>query len=158
MLTVCATGHRWEGLGITRSFWSDARLELLARSFLVQLRPHAAISGFALGWDMAFARAALSLDIPLLAALPGAPGEQSGRWRESDAAAHRLLVERCAMVEHIGEGYAFGRACILRDKWMVEHSHVVCAMWSGAPSGTGKTVGFAERAGLPVVNLWGLQI
>lgn len=38
-----------------------------------------------------------------------------------------------------------------RNRYMVDHSDVVIAVWSGRPSGTGKTVTYALAKGKPVV-------
>jgi len=156
-LNIAATGHRWERLGVKRAFWVDDRLECVAHSFLQQLRPDVAISGLALGWDQAFARAALMLEIPLVAAVPLGIDAQTVNWKFSDRYEHGRILQRCTHVEIVGEGYAFARACDLRNRWMVDRAHLVAAMWSGQPSGTANAVRYAEQRDVPVVNLWGLQ-
>lgn len=40
---------------------------------------------------------------------------------------------------------------------MVDNAQVVAAMMHDPSSGSGKCVAYAERKGVPVVNLWGLQ-
>lgn len=71
-MKIATTGHRppkvctWEeyetvGLG---------RMTALARNCLIRLDAEEAISGMALGWDIAFALAAIDLNIPLIAAIP----------------------------------------------------------------------------------------
>lgn len=157
-MIAVATGHRWTRLDIPRSAASEARLEHIARSFLLQLQPDAAVSGLALCWDVAFARAALGLGIPLLAYNPGRVGEQTSRLDPADKHEHAAIERAAAEVHYIGgEGYHYGRSCVLRDKAMVERGHVVAALWSGIASGTGTTIRYAERRGLPVVNLWALR-
>lgn len=155
-LRVPATGHRWSRLPFDRTPEAERRLEALAYAFLEQLAPDEAISGLAVGWDTAFAQAAVRLQIPLVAAVPGKRGEQTRGWDWGDEGTHDWLLRQAVEVHYVGEGYAFGRACVLRDKWMVDRGHVVAALWSGMPSGTGTTVRYADRQKVPVVNLWGL--
>ena len=156
-LAVAATGHRWEKLGVKRSFATDLRLRDVAGAFLEQLQPDEAITGMALGWDTAWAHAALRLKIPLVAAIPGSVREQTGAWLYSDLSQHGHILRQCARVVVIGEGYAFARAADLRNRYMVDNAQIVCAMMGDPSSGSGKCVAYAESRGVPVVNLWGLQ-
>ena len=156
-LVVAATGHRWQRLDIPRTPETERRLEAIAHAFLEVLRPDRVISGLALGWDTAVAMAAVRLGLPLVAALPGRKGEQVRGWDWGDEGTHDWLVRQATDVERIGEGYAFGGACVLRDKWMVDRASLVAALWSGQPSGTGTTVRYAQRQGVPIVNLYGLH-
>ena len=40
-----------------------------------------------------------------------------------------------------------------RNKYMVDQSDVIIAVWSGRPSGTGKTVQYAQSQGKPIVTI-----
>ena len=40
-----------------------------------------------------------------------------------------------------------------RNKYMVDQSDVIIAVWSGSPSGTGKTVQYAQSQGKPIVTI-----
>lgn len=156
-LVVAATGHRWSRLDIPRTPAAEARLVAIARAFLEQLRPDTAISGLALGWDTAFAFAAVELKIPLVACMPGERGQQESRWEWGDQGTHEWLVRQSVEHSWIGGDLPFPKACVERDEYVVQRAGLVCALWNGQPSGTGTTVRFAERRALEVVNLWGLH-
>lgn len=156
-LIVAATGHRWQRLDIPRTPETECWLEAIAAAFLEQLRPDRVLSGLALGWDTAVAMASVRLGIPLEACMPGKRGQQEARWDWGDQGTHEWLVRQSAAHSWIGDDLPFPKACISRDEYMVGRAGLVVALWSGAPSGTGTTVRFAERRKLPVVNLWGLH-
>ena len=44
-------------------------------------------------------------------------------------------------------------AILRRNEWMVDHSARVIAVWKGSPSGTKNTVMYANRKGVPVINI-----
>jgi hypothetical protein len=156
-LIVAATGHRWQRMDIERSPAAEARLVALARSFLMQLQPDKAISGLALGWDTAWAIAAVELRIPLIVCMPGKRGQQEARWDFGDQGTHEWLVRQSVEHSWIGGDLPFPKACLSRDEYMVERASLICALWSGEPSGTGKTVAMAHAKQVGVVNLWGLH-
>jgi hypothetical protein len=156
-LVVAATGHRWSRLDIPRTPAAEARLVAIARAFLEHLRPDQAISGLALGWDTAFALAAVQLKIPLVVCMPGKRGQQEARWDWGDQGTHEWLVRQSVEHSWIGGDLPFPKACVERDEYMVGRAGLICALWNGQPSGTGTTVRFAERRDLEVVNLWGLH-
>lgn len=152
MVTVAATGHRPQRLvGIPERAVFDA-----CRAFLATLEPEQAVSGMALGFDTIFARAALSLRIPLIAACPGEPGQQPSRWAAVDRAVYFDLLARAVEVAHITNAPTYGRCCTLRNEYMVDRADVMLALWNGEKRGTGHCAGYADRRGVPLVNLWGL--
>lgn len=156
-LVVAATGHRWQRMDIERSPAAERHLVDLARAFLEQLQPERAISGLALGWDTAFAIAAVEAKVPLEVVMPGKRGQQEARWDWGDQGTHEWLVRQSVAHSWVGGDLPFPKACIERDDYMVMRAGLMCALWSGEPSGTGTTVQMAQRRGVGVVNLWGLH-
>lgn len=156
-LVVAATGHRWQRMDIERSPAAERHLVLLARAFLEQLQPDRAISGLALGWDTAFAIAAVEAKVPLEVVMPGKRGQQAARWDWGDQGTHEWLVRQSVAHSWVGGDLPFPKACIERDDYMVIRAGLMCALWSGQPSGTGTTIKMAQRRGVGVVNLWGLH-
>lgn len=156
-LVVAATGHRWQRMDIERTTAAEAHLVRLARAFLEQLQPDRAISGLALGWDTAWAIAAVEAKVPLEVVMPGKRGQQEARWDWGDQGTHEWLVRHSVARSWVGGDLPFPKACIERDAYMVERAGLMAALWSGAPSGTGTTVQMAQRKGVGVVNLWGLH-
>ena len=68
-MILAATGHRPDKLG---GYSHDilVRLTEFAQHQIRVLGPEKVISGMALGWDQAVALATISLEIPLIAAIP----------------------------------------------------------------------------------------
>ena len=50
-------------------------------------------------------------------------------------------------------GYAAWKMQV-RNKWMVDNSDLVLALWNGTDGGTANCVRYAEKVGKPITNLW----
>lgn len=146
-----ATGHRPDKLGGYGAATS-ARLQRLAEWYLGHHRPDGVISGMALGWDQAWAQAAVALGIPFIAALPFA--RQDCRWPGPSRHAYQELLDRAHEVVTVSPGGYSSAAMLRRDHWMVDNCTGVVALWNGGPSGTGNTVAYAQSVQRPMVNLW----
>lgn len=150
-MIISATGHRPNKLGgYTHAAFN--KLCEVARSYLLEQRPTAVISGLALGWDQAWAMAALELAIPVHGAIPF-EGQES-QWPESSRLLWRGIVSQCAGVTYVCEpGYAPWKMQ-KRNEWMVARCHRVAALWDGSSGGTGNCVRYAEAYPRPIDNLW----
>lgn len=152
-MIISATGHRPNKLG-GYSPVTFQRLCDLARGYLLEKQPDGVISGLALGWDLAWAVAALELAIPVHAAIPF-EGQES-RWPESSQRLWARVVAECASVTFVCEpGYAAWKMQ-KRNEWMVERCHRVAALWDGTSGGTANCVKFAQAFPRPIDNLWDL--
>lgn len=151
-MIIAATGHRPDKLG----GYSDAIAEKLMRlawGALLSERPEGVISGMALGWDTAVARAAIMLGIPLIAAVPFKGQEH--QWPALAQYDYRKLLARAARVEIISLGDYSARAMQRRNEWMVDESNRLLALWDGSSGGTANCVAYAGRKDREVINLWG---
>lgn len=149
-MIVAATGHRPDKLG---GYGDDTRIRLrgLARSYLADLQITEAVSGMALGWDQAFAEAAIELSIPLTAAVPFEGQER--RWPADSRKRYSLLIAKANAV-HVVSPYPGIRAMQLRNEWMVDRADRVCALWDGSWGGTFNALQYARKIGRPCDNLW----
>lgn len=158
-MIVAVTGHRPPRLGLSYSPADRARLEAFARNSLVELmelrgmRCERLVSGLAQGWDQACAYAALSLKVPVTAAVPFVG--QEGRWPADEQRRYQELLTRCD-VKVVCPGEPKNWKYARRDEWMVENCGVVLALFDGEPTGgTWLTVRHAARLGRLVHNVWG---
>ena len=149
--TCCFTGHRPAKLP-----WGhderDPRCLALKRSMARELEAlyrrgvgHF-ISGMALGCDLYFAEAVLALreryPVTLECALPF-PG-QAERWTEDCRRRWRAIVDSCDVETVVQDHYDKG--CMLRrDRYMVDRSAVVLAVFDDSPGGTKYTLEYAAR-------------
>ena len=150
-MILAGTGHRPDKLG---GYADDVRLRLeaFAETQLVALRPERVISGMALGWDQALAVAAVTLGIPLIAAVPFA--EQAAAWPEGSQLRYRNLLAEAAEVHTIcPPGYA-GWKMQQRNNWMVIKSDVLLALWNGTSGGTANCVSYDKKNERKIVNVW----
>jgi uncharacterized phage-like protein YoqJ len=153
-MIIAATGHRPDKLG---GYTPEIRenLRRVAREFLaLHPRVSEAVSGMALGWDQAFAHAAIDLGIPVVAAIPFKG--QAARWPEQAQAYYRKLIDRSARVVHVSPLPTFTQdAFQARNEWMVDYSHAIVALWNGSPGGTANCIDYARASGRTITNLWG---
>lgn len=149
-MIVAGTGHRPDKLGGYTHATFD-RLTALARDWLQEHRPDQVISGMALGWDQAVADAALDLHIPLIAAVPFHGFES--RWPHAAQDRLNLLLDQATEV-HIVHPFPGTIGLHRRNEWMVDRADKMLALWDGSWGGTFNCIRYAEKAGVPVENLW----
>lgn len=158
--TCCFTGHRpaklpWgENEADSRCIALKERLaEIVAAAYEKGMRHF--ICGMAMGADTYFCEAAIRLrerypDITIEAALPCE--EQAAHWKEADRRRYFSLIEQCdyeTMVQRL-----YDRQCMQRrDRYMVDRSAMVIAVYGGILGGTMYTLSYAMKKGLETVLL-----
>jgi len=148
---VAATGHRPSKLG---GYGPDAfaRLVFIASEYLELTRPDRCISGMALGWDHAFAQAAVNLGIPFVAAVPFAG--QWSRWPQESQLRHRALLDCADEIVTVCDGGYAAWKMQRRNEWMVNNCTRLAALWNGSDGGTANCVGYAQKLERPIDSLW----
>ena len=153
--TCAFTGHRPQNLPF-RFNESDKRciaLKKQLRKLIVQLiEQHNVtyfISGMAIGVDMYAAEIVLDLKakyphITLESAIPCET--QAAKWSESLRDRYFKIAEQCDTETMLQTQYT--PDCMQkRNRYMVDQSDVLLAVWDGTPSGTGSTVQYARSQG-----------
>ena len=113
------------------------------------------LSGMALGVDMLAAEVVLKMrkehpEVSLACVLPCR--DQANRWQEADRLRHQDILLRADAVVCLQESYS--RSVMLaRDRYLVQHSDCLLAVFNGSPGGTKYTVDYALRAGRRVVRI-----
>ena len=158
--SCCFTGHRPEKLPWgtreedPRCLALKARLvQAVEEAYLEGMRHF--ICGMARGADFYFCEAVLELrerrpGVTVEAAIPCE--EQAARWNERDRDRYFSLVEQCdfeTMVQH-----HYDADCMLRrNRYMVDHSGLLIAVYDGMLGGTMYTISYARKKGLRVITL-----
>lgn len=126
----------------------------VASAYLKCVEPEKVISGMAQGWDQVFARAAVRLSIPFIAAVPFA--DQPNPWPLQAREAYFALLAKAQRVEIIDPVGAMNinAAMQKRNEWMVDHCDRLAALWDGSFGGTHNCLVYARRVGRPIDNLW----
>lgn len=113
------------------------------------------ISGMALGSDLYFAEAALELrekhsELTVEGAVPCA--KQSDRWPADQRRRWRDILDHCDLETMVQQNY--DRWCMHhRDRYMVERSAAILAVFDGSPGGTQYTLNYAMNQGLDILLL-----
>lgn len=158
--TCCFTGHRPEKLPWgTRE--DDPRCTALKQRLSDVLEAAYGegmrhfICGMARGCDFYFAEAVLALrekygDIVLEAAVPCRT--QTDKWPEKDIRRWENILRQCDMETMVQTDYT--RGCMLRrNRYMVDHSALVIAVFDGSTGGTRFTLDYAMRNKIPFVDI-----
>ena len=158
--TCCFTGHRPEKLP-----WGNNEAD--RRCFLLKRKIRDAVEaaygegirhficGMARGCDFYFAEEVLALrkehpDITLEAAIPCAG--QSASWAAVHRARWSALVEQCDKKTVLQEFYT--PDCMLRrNRYMVDQSSLVIAVYDGSSGGTRRTLEYALLQKIPFVDI-----
>lgn len=158
--TCCFTGHRPEKLP-----WGSDEED--PRCAALKQRLHDAVEsaydegfrhficGMARGCDLYFAEAVLALraergDVSLEAAIP-CPN-QTNNWPEADRVRWRQILAVCDLETMVQDHYTPG--CMLRrNRYMVDHSTLVIAVYDGTNGGTRRTLEYAIRQKIPFVDI-----
>ena len=159
--TTCSfTGHRPEKLP-WRGDESDPRCLVLKERLAAAVEDaydkgmRHFLCGMARGADFYFCDAVLELrerrsGVTLEAVIPCE--EQAARWSERERERWFSLVERCdgeTMLQH-----HYDKGCMLRrNRYLVDHSSMLIAVYDGMLGGTMYTLSYAMKRGLETVIL-----
>lgn len=106
----------------------------------------------ALGWDTAWAIAAIRNKVPLTVAIPFLGQEQ--HWPPAAQEQYRVILDAADIVELVGSTDYSPQVMHARNRWMVDRCEAVVSLWDGSPGGTENCVRYAGLVGRPVFNLW----
>ena len=158
--TCCFTGHRPEKLPWgyderdPRCLALKARLDRAVEEAWEKGMRHF-ICGMAQGADFYFCEAALALrarrpGVTVEAAIPCE--EQASRWPEADRERYFRMVEQCDYETMVQRHY--DRGCMLRrNRYMVDRSAMLIAVYDGTLGGTMYTLQYAMKRKLEIVIL-----
>ena len=157
--TVCFSGHRIQKLP-WRSNEEDERCIAMKTSLRLEIEKaiergyKTFLCGMALGFDMICAETVLDLkkkyhDIKIIGALPCRT--QDITWQIKDRERYRNLLSRLDGARCIYDEY-IGAECMLeRNRYMVNNSSLMIALFNGLSGGTKSTMDYARKQGLEIV-------
>lgn len=155
--TCCFTGHRPAKIGFSEGSEEMTELKNSIASEILGLITERGvrhfISGMALGIDTYAAETVLKLreiypDITLECALPCRT--QSNKWSAVNKERYNEILSKADKVTVLHEYYSY--ICMKdRDKYMVDNSDIVLAVWNGTPGGTAFTVSYARETGKEII-------
>ena len=159
-LICCFSGHRPSGLPWKTDETDERCLALKRRireelGMIVKAGCRHFLCGMALGCDTYFAEAVLEMkrarpDILLEAVIPC--GSQPERWSRDNRLRYNAILDRCDKVTVLQARYT--PDCMMRrNRYMVDHSDVLVACYSGLPGGTWNTIKYAMDNDKEVIQL-----
>lgn len=159
-VSCCFSGHRPTKLPWGSNERDERCVALKARLRDVMEMAYAEgyrhfICGMAQGCDTYFCELALELrekygDISVEAAIPCPT--QASRWPEADRRRWQKLVEACDYETMVQESYSAD--CMQRrNRYMVDHAALLITVHDGCSGGTRRTIEYAMRRGLEIVDI-----
>lgn len=155
MHRCCFTGHRPEKLCRTEyDIKRDLEFEIYRA---IDDNLNVFISGMSRGVDIIAAEIVLRLKddgypVRLICAIPY-PGFEKG-WSKSWQDRYHTVINKADLVRYICSCYR--KECFqIRNRWLVNHSARVIAVFNGQPSGTKNTIDYALQQCVPVIEIRG---
>ena len=159
---ISFTGHRPPRLEMFGKPYSDEQFKALVKYFkskLIDMNDiKLAYTGCALGSDSAMAVSCVDLSIPIISCVPFV-GYESRWFNPKDVERFNYLLDFSKDVVFVDEELKLSPKIsknaknIIRDKYMVDNSELLIAMYDGNPEGgTYKTITYAESKNKPVIN------
>ena len=111
------------------------------------------IAGMARGVDMWAAEIVLELGMPLVAAVPCVefPLHRDASFDEAWRKRYDDILAQAKEVVYVAEGKEVVAAAYERDRWMVDHSERLIAVFDGTPGGTAHTIEYAKQKQVEIV-------
>lgn len=153
--TAAITGHRPNKLfGYDLMAEPYQKLRAGIKQLLVQENIQELYTGMALGTDMLAALAVIDLqnaghDIKLHAAVPYKDHKDS-RWPQETRDLYDAILSRASQIDLVTDGPYSPWALELRNRFMVDRSELLIAVYTGAPGGTANCIKYARRTGKPI--------
>lgn len=159
--TCCFTGHRPQSLswGFNESDERCLKMKLQLKYEIVKAIENGYttfIPGMALGFDTICAETVIELkkkypNIKLIGAIPCK--NQDKLWQKKDKERYKTLLKKLDGTRCIYDEY-IGAECMLeRNRYMINNSALVIALFNGKNGGTKKTIDYAREHNLKVVIL-----
>ena len=161
-MIVCAfTGHRPEKLPFSDEQHPDCiRLKKQLYQLCVDMLTRGVtvfLSGMSRGVDTWAAECVLRLQtehpdlaIQLWAAIPYA--QQAKGWPAADQERYQLILSAASQVFYLSDSYYRG-FLHRRNRFMVEHSRYLIAVYNNSSGGTESTIQYAEKKGLEIFTI-----
>jgi uncharacterized phage-like protein YoqJ len=182
-MKIAITGHRPNKLGNDYNLISPliiaikeeikSIVEIYAVECMEKNEELRLITGMALGIDTLFARIAVELHIPFIAAVPFRG--QENRWVQSSIDEYYSLLKLASKIVCTDTGKVFedinvgkflseprtefsGHKMQKRNEWMVNNCDRLIAVWDGTGGGTANCIRYAESIGKEIVRINPLEI
>lgn len=157
--TACFTGHRSQKLP-----WlfneEDERCKIMIATLRSEIERAISsgyktfLCGMSIGFDMICAETVLNLkerygDIKIIGALPCYA--QDKKWKDKDKQRYRSILSRLDKIRCIYDEYIGAECMHERNRYMVNNSSLMIALFNGRRGGTKLTIEYAKQQGLKIV-------
>jgi len=152
LVSCCFTGHRPIKLKAPEEEvrkWLEEKIdEAIADGYRIF------ITGCAMGVDIWAGQIVLKKreKNPALRLIAASPfPDVAAKWEATWKEQYEDLLRKADHAVQVSDHF-FKSVYMIRNTWMVDHSHRLIACYNGAPGGTKKTILYAEKCGLEVIK------
>jgi len=159
--TCCFTGHRPQNLPWGFNEKDERCLRVMGEverevQKAIERGYTTFITGMALGFDIMCAEVVLKLkkhypNIKLIGALPCRT--QDKLWSEKDKLRYRDVLKKLDKIRCIYENYIGSECMMERNRYMINNSSLVIALFNGSKGGTKRTLEYAKKQGVECIIL-----
>lgn len=148
------TGHRPSKTGGYTRTATDRLLQFAGTVLRSYSDLECVITGMALGWDIAIAKAALANRILYDAYIPFVGQEKL--WPVDAQEQYQYLLSQARIVKVVCDGEYAPWKMQKRNEAVVDDCRKLVSLWDGSAGGTANCVKYAQSVGREVDNVWGL--
>lgn len=127
-------------------------VKILVKARLIRTNPHNLIIGGHLGFDMIVGEVARDMKLPYQIALPYPTYHK--KWQGEDLRRIEDLKVHASSVKSVSRGGSSKAKFERRDRWIIDRSTCVMALWDGMPGRTEEVIKIAYSRRTPVENIW----
>jgi len=151
---IACTGHRPGKLN--NEFNGNGPISNLIRiemdEIIDKYKPERILSGMALGVDMLWAEAGISACITVVACIPCK--NQDALWPDTSRARYRGILFNPFVTQVLVSDQPYSPKLMQdRNKWMVDKSNLLLAVWDRSRGGTANCVEYAMAMDKPIVYI-----
>ena len=156
---ACFTGHRSQKLP-WRFNEEDERCRDMKKALRLEIEKaiqrgyNTFLCGMALGFDMICAETVFELkkqysEIKIIGALPCKT--QDAKWQENVRTRYKNILSKLDGIRCIYDEYVGSKCMLERNRYMVNNSSLMIALFNGLSGGTKSTIDYAKKMGLEIV-------
>jgi uncharacterized phage-like protein YoqJ len=153
-LIAAATGHRPHKIGREYDLKGPNTefIKAAMYNWLDENKPEKIISGMALGVDQIWAICGIRRNIPVIAAIPCA--NHSSKWPKKSQELYEMILGLRGVSTHFVSSEPYSIFSMQeRNRWMVDNSDILVAVWDGSKGGTANCVEYAKEAGKEIFRI-----
>lgn len=150
-MIIAGSGHRPNRI-IPKNMPVIQKLQQFMLQQLNLIKPDKVITGMSLGYDMSLVKAAMQLNIPVIAAM-AFKGQQE-KWSDQLKYQYQKILGKCQQVIYFSQGGYCVHKIQRRNMQMIDRCDKLLVLWNGTSGNPRYCIQYAMQINKDVINLW----